>query len=52
MTAHELAELLKALPDLPVVINGWGSEEGLGPFIVDCYWITEKNQIALDGDKK
>lgn len=29
MTAHDLARALLAGPDLPVVINGWGSDEGL-----------------------
>ena len=28
MTAHELAKALLAGPDLPVIINGWGSDEG------------------------
>lgn len=28
MTAHQLAKELLAGPDLPVVINGWGSDEG------------------------
>lgn len=29
MTTHELAKyLLEKTPDLPVVINGWGSNEG------------------------
>lgn len=28
MTAHELAKELLSGPDLPVVINGWGSDEG------------------------
>lgn len=28
MTAHELATVLLAGPDLPVLINGWGSNEG------------------------
>jgi hypothetical protein len=29
MTAHQLARyLLECAPDLPVVINGWGSAEG------------------------
>lgn len=31
MRAHELAAYLLTLPDLPVYINGWGSDEG-----VDC----------------
>lgn len=28
MTAHQLAAALLKGPDLPVIINGWGSEEG------------------------
>lgn len=28
MTAHELAKYLLKCPDLPVDINGWGSDEG------------------------
>lgn len=28
MTAHQLAQALLVGPDLPVVINGWGSDEG------------------------
>lgn len=28
MTAHELATVLLAGPDLPVLINGWGDNEG------------------------
>lgn len=28
MTAHQLAKALLAGPDLPVVINGWSSDEG------------------------
>ena len=28
MQAHELAKRLLAGPNLPVVINGWGSDEG------------------------
>lgn len=28
MTAHALAQKLLAGPDLPVVINGWASDEG------------------------
>jgi hypothetical protein len=29
MTSHELANLLLASPNLPVMINGWGSDEGV-----------------------
>lgn len=28
MTTHELAKYLLGLPNKPVVINGWGSDEG------------------------
>ncbi len=28
MTAHELANKLLAGPNRPVIINGWGSDEG------------------------
>ncbi len=28
MTAHQLAQYLLRCPDLPVYINGWGSDEG------------------------
>ncbi len=35
MTAHKLAEALLKMPDLPVVINGWGSGEG------DAYEVTQ-----------
>ena len=42
MKAHELAALLMTLPDFPVMINGWGSEEGLGPFEVDAYFIRQE----------
>ena len=28
MTAHQLAKYLMACPDVPVDINGWGSDEG------------------------
>ncbi len=28
MTAHQLAQYLLRCPDLPVYINGWGSNEG------------------------
>lgn len=29
MTAHELANHLLTLPDLPVIMNAWGSDEGV-----------------------
>lgn len=35
MTAHQLAKALLEEKDLPVYINGWDSDEGLGPFEVE-----------------
>jgi len=35
MTTHELAKFLQKQPDLPVVINGWGSDEGTS-YEVSC----------------
>lgn len=29
MTAHELAKHLLEQPDYPVIMNGWGSNEGI-----------------------
>lgn len=29
MTAHELAKHLLEQPDYPVIMNGWGSDEGI-----------------------
>lgn len=37
MTAHELAKALLAGPDLPVIINGWGSDEGFTFEVNDVY---------------
>lgn len=43
MTSHELARyLLEKTPDVKVVINGWGSDEGFAPF--------EVSGAALDAD--
>lgn len=54
MTAHELAKVLLNAPDLPVVINGWGSDEGLGPFEVTRVELPEHtdycNNAHLKGD--
>ena len=47
MKAHELAKWLLTLPDLPVMINGWGSDEGLGPFEVDSYFVRDEETIEL-----
>ena len=43
MTAHELAAYLLTLPDLPVFINGWSSDEG-----VECE--VSKAIVLKDGD--
>ena len=29
MTSHEFAQYLLKCPDLPLYVNGWGSDEGL-----------------------
>lgn len=36
MTAHDLAELLQSMPDVPVIMNGWGSDEGVDVEVVGC----------------
>lgn len=43
MTSHELANILLDSPDLPVMINGWGSDEG-----VTCE--VSKIRIVPDSD--
>ena len=49
MTTHELSTYLLTFPDLPVQINGWGSDEGLGPFEVTTAYVTESaNNVYLD----
>ena len=51
MTGHELARDLLALPDLPVVINGWGSGEG------SCWEVTSAGEpvefpfVPADGNE-
>lgn len=44
MTAHELASYLLRCPDLPVCINGWGSDEGLDDYEVSgaCFARNDK----------
>lgn len=44
MTSHELAAKLLEQPDLPVVINGWGSDEG-NDFEVTKVIFNEAKQI-------
>lgn len=54
MTAHQLAQVLLSGPDLPVVINGWGSDEGCGPFEVTktvTYPKPEEFATFTDGGK-
>lgn len=50
MTVRELAKYLAGQPesyqDLPVLINGWGSDEGT-PFIVDS-GDPQNNEFFLD----
>ena len=43
MTSHEIAKKLLDMPDVPIIINGWGSDEGLGPFKI--------SELALSSDK-
>jgi hypothetical protein len=45
LLAHELAEILLKLPNVPCYINGWGSDEGLGPFEVT--WVNSSNNDKL-----
>lgn len=52
MTTHELAKyLLEKTPDLPVVINGWGSNEGMdhevdGAFITEAHVREKQEQVV------
>lgn len=49
MTTHELARyLLKNTPDVPVLINGWGSDEGLGPFEVTGADVKGDDAVYLE----
>ena len=36
MTSHELANYLLTLPDYPVMMNGWGSDEGITVEVVSA----------------
>lgn len=49
LTAHKLASLLLAGPDVPVTINGWGSDEGLGPFAVSEVGKPEIEEYCAEG---
>jgi hypothetical protein len=47
MTSHELARyLLEHTPDLPVFINGWGSDEGF-EYTVTGAGLHEDNSLFL-----
>lgn len=48
MTAHKLAAMLMQLPDVPVLINGWGSHEGLGPFEVSSAALEKGATFCTD----
>lgn len=53
MTAHQLAQYLMRCPDLPVFINGWGSDEGGAGFEVTGGTIADDcgvKHIALMSD--
>lgn len=41
MKAHELAEYLMKCPNLPVIINGWGSDEGGNYEVVGAFYTTD-----------
>lgn len=53
MTSHELANHLLEQPDLPVMINGWGSDEGVTVEVVGSVVINttrnskEREEIHL-----
>lgn len=47
MTAHELAAYLLTLPDLPVIINGWSSDEGVNCEVTGGTVVNDK-EIHLD----
>lgn len=46
MTAHELAKFLLTLPDLPVFMNGWGSDEGIDVEVVGATVMDDKIDLA------
>jgi hypothetical protein len=54
MTAHELARHLLNGKDLPVIINGWGSDEGASFEVThthesDPEWFTDNQGMTLNG---
>jgi hypothetical protein len=50
MTAHELAKALLAGPDLPCVVNGWGSEDG-ETFEIERMMLIEDEEYTQTGKK-
>lgn len=46
MTAHELAAHLLTLPDYPVIINGWGSDEGIDVEVNGSHVVTDPLQTT------
>lgn len=46
MTAHELAKHLLQQPDYPVIMNGWGSNEGVDVEVVGTEIITDDKQTT------
>ena len=48
MTTHQLAKyLLESTPDLPVLINGWGSEEGRDWEVSGAFLSDDQKSVAL-----
>jgi len=59
MTAHELAKYLLELPDLPVMMEGSGSDEGTENDVDGVYLDKEQNRLFVgyfyetnEGDKR
>jgi hypothetical protein len=52
MTSHQLAQILLKQKDVPVVVNGWGSDEGLGPFVVTGVDEPDKQHVILAGERQ
>ncbi len=50
MTAHELAKHLLEQPDYPVIMNGWGSDEGRDVEVIGTQ-IIETQRNTPDGIK-
>lgn len=46
MTAHELAKHLLGQPDYPVIMNGWGSDEGQDVEVTDTQVIDTPVQTT------